>query len=61
MSDAAENLWCEACGVEITWSAHIIEGHMYCCQECFEGIPCNCDARMALFEEDRRSNQTAVG
>lgn len=61
MTDITEVVWCEACGVEITWGAYTVNEHIFCCQDCFEGLPCHCAERMAQFEDERRSNQISVG
>ncbi len=47
-------VFCDGCGVEITWSP-VIKGHkVYCCRDCSDGLACNCGERMEL-EDDRRS------
>ena len=64
MTKIEGDIFCDNCGVEITWSPVIETGieastgklykHEYCCQDCFAGRPCNCGARMEM-EEDRRN------
>lgn len=52
-----ENVFCDNCGVEITWSP-IIEGKRhYCCQDCKDGLACECGKRMEL-DDDRRETPT---
>lgn len=34
---------CDGCGVEITWAPLLVKGRQYCCQDCAEGRPCQCD------------------
>ncbi|MGE5224764.1 MAG: hypothetical protein ACM3PY_20200 [Omnitrophica WOR_2 bacterium] len=48
-----ENVFCDNCGVEITWSP-VVEGNRhYCCQDCKDGLTCDCGQRMEL-DDDRR-------
>lgn len=34
---------CDGCGVEVSWTPILVKGRMYCCRECAEGRPCQCD------------------
>jgi hypothetical protein len=34
---------CDGCGVEITWAPWVVHKRMYCCRDCAEGRPCQCD------------------
>jgi hypothetical protein len=47
-------IWCDNCGVEITWAPLIQHERDYCCLDCFEGRPCRCAERMEV-EDDRRT------
>ncbi len=47
-----DTLWCEGCGVEITWAPVVVKGHHYCCIDCAAGRECDC-ATMAEMEEER--------
>ena len=53
-------VFCDNCGAEITWSPVIVEKHDYCCQDCFEGRPCDCGDRMDI-EDERRKEATTSG
>ena len=49
-------LWCDGCGVEITWVPVEFANEQYCCQSCMEGEECNCGAK--LEDSDRREEPT---
>jgi hypothetical protein len=49
-----QTVWCDGCGVEITWAPQLEAELHYCCSQCFAGRPCLCTARMEL-EADRRA------
>jgi len=46
-----EYIWCQGCGIEITWSPVISDNRSYCCEECSRGIQCRCDERMRLDDD----------
>ncbi len=46
-------IWCDNCGVEISWGPIIVDKQYYCCQDCREGLLCKCSDRMDL-DDDRR-------
>ena len=53
------NLFCDGCGVEITW-APVISGHNhYCCESCRQGLECNCGLRQELEDERRVSSSSS--
>jgi hypothetical protein len=62
MSRIEDVIYCDNCGAEITWAPYLPHGaggaHPrpldYCCQECFQGLPCRCGDRMEM-EDDRRT------
>ena len=64
------DIFCDNCGVEITWSPVIETGREvstgkfykreYCCQDCFEYRACNCGDRMEMEEERRDLGGTTV-
>lgn len=35
-------LFCDGCGVEITWAPILSEGRRYCCALCARGGDCGC-------------------
>lgn len=47
-------IWCEGCGVEMTWGPTVVDKRYYCCADCAEGLKCDCGVRMEI-EDDRRS------
>lgn len=63
-------LFCDRCGVEITWSPYIVQPTPtalpemrraeYCCQDCAEDRPCHCADRTEL-DDDRRSPGSQPG
>ncbi len=55
-------LFCDGCGVEISWAPVIVTPAQadpaarrgeFCCHDCAEGRPCKCAERMD-FDDDRR-------
>lgn len=34
---------CDGCGVEITWTPVLKGQKSFCCQQCAQGLPCECD------------------
>jgi hypothetical protein len=66
MSRVEGVVWCDNCGVEITWAPLVQVGTVHhhllhiCCQECLEGNPCRCAERMEL-EEIRKGHPSLSG
>lgn len=68
MASVEETIFCDGCGVEITWSPVVVKVARpgwqvlpqrplrYCCQACADGFPCNCAERMELDDERRGSS-----
>lgn len=55
MSRSEGVIFCDGCGVEITWGP-LVEGSCdYCCLDCLQGLPCRCGERMEI-ENDRRGS-----
>lgn len=52
-----DTLWCDGCGVEITWVPVYDQHRQYCCQKCQEGEECDCASRQEM-EDDRLANPT---
>jgi hypothetical protein len=50
-----ETVWCAGCGVELTWGPVMVGKDRYCCQECAQGLKCNCGVRMEIDEGDRNT------
>lgn len=38
----ADTLWCDGCGVEISWNPIEASEQVYCCRKCFQGERCQC-------------------
>lgn len=49
----SDTLWCDGCGVEISWTPVCQGHHHYCCSECAEGRECECAAWVEQDEERR--------
>jgi hypothetical protein len=49
-----ELVWCDGCGVEIVGAPVVVDKRNYCCQDCAQGIRCDCGERMEL--DDERNN-----
>ncbi len=61
MSRTEGLIYCDNCGVEITWAPYLpqrvgrtqVRQIDYCCQECFQGLFCRCGERMEMEDERR--------
>lgn len=59
-------LWCDGCGVQISWAPHIHMGEhaleiaYYCCRDCANGFSCDCGYRMELADEDQREPRSGL-
>ena len=51
-------IWCDGCGVEITWTPYLAGKCEYCCEDCWYGLLCDCASRIEM-EEDRRKELAA--
>ena len=56
MARYQDTLWCDGCGVEVTWGALVQGKRIYCCQDCLEGLGCDCANRIE-FDEERRPRE----
>lgn len=57
MSRYTNTIWCDGCGVEITWGPRVEGERHYCCQDCLDGLPCKCGERMELDERRRAGGE----
>jgi hypothetical protein len=57
MGSIEATVWCDGCGVEITWGPWVVEKRRYCCQDCAQGLACRCAERME--QENERSNRSS--
>lgn len=55
MSSIEGTIWCDGCGVEITWAPSVAERRRYCCEDCRAGLVCRCGDRLEQ-EDDRRGH-----
>jgi hypothetical protein len=61
MTRTEQGVWCDNCGVEITWAPIIQVGRMrqrllhFCCEDCLEGRGCECGLRMEQEEQTDRA------
>jgi hypothetical protein len=55
-----ETVWCDGCGVEVTWGPVVVGERIYCCQDCAQGIPCECGALMEMDDERRDLGETSA-
>lgn len=42
---------CDGCGVEISWAPVLMNKRVYCCLDCAEGRPCQCDFPVEELEQ----------
>lgn len=59
MARIEDVIWCDGCGVEITWAPQVKGKRKYCCPDCLAERPCHCAERMEL-EDERRSNESTL-
>jgi hypothetical protein len=58
MKTPNETIYCTNCGVEIAWLPVLKDGYSYCCQDCFDGLPCDCAGILELDEDRSGTRQT---
>ncbi len=51
MARYQNTVWCDGCGIEITWGALVVGKHHYCCEDCYGGVACKCAEHFNLYEE----------
>ena len=59
MTRIEKTVFCDHCGVEITWSPIVIGSRHYCCQDCFDNLKCDCRPA-ADWEDEGRSNKPGL-
>jgi hypothetical protein len=66
MANIQSDVFCDGCGIEITWTPHYIEPSthhpgtrrgQYCCSDCAGGYRCKCGERL-LLEDERRERSS---
>ncbi len=55
MARTQDAVYCDGCGVEITWSPIQKGNEIYCCIDCRDGMECSCGDRLELDDERRDS------
>ena len=55
-----EAVWCDGCGVEITWAPHVKGKRKYCCLDCLAERPCHCAERMEMEDERRNARLSSI-
>ncbi len=58
MAHEKDIIWCDGCGVEILWAPLVVAGRDYCCQDCCDGLLCECGDRQEPEERRARSDAT---
>ena len=51
-------IFCNNCGVEITWSPIVVKGCHFCCRDCLSQLGCECGDRMEFEDERRQEDYT---
>lgn len=54
-----EMVWCDGCGVEITWGPIIVGERIHCCRDCAQNIPCRCGERLEIDDYSRSTTEAA--
>jgi hypothetical protein len=52
MASDFDQVWCDECGVEITWASVMIDGRPYCCHDCAVGLECACANTNTPWEDE---------
>lgn len=52
-------VWCDGCGVEISWAPVVDQQFIYCCSDCHADLPCRCGERMELEDERRQAGESS--
>ena len=48
-------IWCDGCGAEILWVPYRDHERNYCCQDCAEGVVCDCGDALDWDDEYREA------
>lgn len=46
MARYKDTIWCDGCGIEITWLPTSKGSQIFCCEDCALGLRCDCDQRL---------------
>jgi len=55
MAQFGDTIRCDGCGVEITLSPWVRDTLQYCCQDCADGLECECGTVVEMEEYDMQS------
>jgi hypothetical protein len=53
MSKSRASIICDGCGAEFTWRPFTKLSLNFCCEDCADGLPCDCATRQVPDEEVR--------
>lgn len=53
MSKFQESIICVGCGAEVTWSPFLKGDQPYCCEDCSDGLACDCATRQEWDDAGR--------
>jgi hypothetical protein len=53
MTKIEGTVFCDNCGVEITWAPIVADNHHYCCQDCHDHLQCDCRPAIDWEEDDQ--------
>jgi hypothetical protein len=56
MDPVEGTLWCDGCGVDMTWAPHVVGGKQYCCVQCAGGDTCECGYAQENEEEGGKAS-----
>ncbi len=57
MSRLESTIYCDRCGVEITVAPYVRDNQIYCCKDCADGLPCECQD-VTEIDDDRRQSSS---
>lgn len=57
MTRYERTVFCDNCGVEITWAPVFLNGSEFCCRDCSEHRACRCADRME-WDDERRARDS---
>lgn len=53
MAHYEDTVWCDGCGVEVVGAPVVVDGLQYCCQDCADGLECDCRPELERKEEEQ--------
>lgn len=52
--------YCKNCGCELSICIVVIDGEFYCCEDCYQHLPCHCGELMDQEEERPGKQPTSL-